>query len=43
MKTKFCKILLAVSFLFLVSDLCMSQNLKGIWKLVQSDDTSQVG
>ena len=42
MKTKFCKILLAVSFLFLVSDLCMSQNLKGIWKLVQSDDTSQV-
>lgn len=28
MKTKFCKILLAVSFLFLVSDLCMSQKLK---------------
>ena len=42
MKRQFCKILLAVSFLFLVSDLCMSQNLKGIWKLVQSDDTSQV-
>ena len=42
MKGNLCKILLAVSFLFLVSDLCMSQNLKGIWKLVQSDDTSQV-
>ena len=42
MKGILCKILLAVSFLFLVSDLCMSQNLKGIWKLVQSDDTSQV-
>ena len=34
MKKQFCKILLAVSFLFLVPALCMSQNLKGIWKLV---------
>ena len=42
MKGNLCKILLAVSFLFLVSDLCMSQNLRGIWILVQSDDTSQV-
>lgn len=42
MKRKFCKILLAVSFLFLVPNLCMSQNLKGIWKLVQNDETSQV-
>ena len=37
MKRQFCKILLAVSFLFLVPAFCMSQNLKGIWKLVQSD------
>ena len=42
MKTKFCKILLAVSFLFLMPNLCMSQNLKGIWRLVQNDATSQV-
>ena len=34
MKEKLCKILLAVSFLFLVSDFCMGQNLKGIWKLL---------
>lgn len=42
MKRQFCKILLAVSFLFLVPALCMSQNLKGIWKLVQSEGSSQV-
>ena len=42
MKKQFCKILLAVSFLFLVPALCMSQNLKGIWKLVQSEGSSQV-
>ena len=42
MKEKLCKILLAVSFLFLVSDFCMGQNLKGIWKLIQNDNTSQV-
>lgn len=42
MKRQFCKILLAVSFLFLVPAFCMSQNLKGIWKLVQSEGSSQV-
>ena len=42
MKKQFCKILLAVSFLFLVPAFCMSQNLKGIWKLVQSEGSSQV-
>ncbi len=39
MKENLCKILLAVSFLFLMSDLCMSQNLKGIWRLIQNDAT----
>ena len=42
MKGNLCKILLAVSFLFLMPNLCMSQNLKGIWRLVQNDATSQV-
>ena len=42
MKRQFCKILLAVSFLFLVPAFCMSQNLKGIWKLDQSEGSSQV-
>lgn len=42
MKEKLCKILLAVSFLFLVSDFCMGQNLKGIWKLIQDDNTAHV-
>ena len=42
MKGNLCKILLAVSFLFLVPALCMSQNLKGIWKLVQSEGSPQV-
>ena len=42
MKGTLCKILLAVSFLFLMPNLCMSQNLKGIWRLVQNDATSQV-
>lgn len=42
MKGKLCKVLLAVSFLFLVPAFCMSQNLKGIWKLVQNDETSQM-
>ena len=37
MKGNLCKILLAVSFLFLMPNLCMSQNLKGIQRLVQND------
>lgn len=37
MKEKLGKILLAVTFLFLVPNLCMSQSLKGIWKLVEGD------
>ena len=36
MKGNLCKILLAVSFLFLMPNLCMSQNLKGIWRLVKN-------
>lgn len=40
MKEKLGKILLAVTFLFLVPNLCMSQSLKGIWKLMQGELTS---
>lgn len=42
MKEKVCKVLLFVSFLFLVPSLCMSQNLQGIWKLISNNNASQV-
>lgn len=42
MKRNLCKIWLAVSFLFLTSNFCMSQDLKGVWRLVQDEVSSQV-
>ncbi|WP_294476250.1 hypothetical protein [uncultured Bacteroides sp.] len=42
MKTKLlCKILLAVSFLFLIPNFCLSKDLEGIWMLISSKNTSK--
>lgn len=42
MKTKLLfKALLAVSFLFLIPNFCLSKDLEGIWKLMGSENTSQ--
>lgn len=43
MKTKLiCKALLAVSFLFLVPNLCFSKGLEGIWKLIPSEKSTTI-
>ena len=41
MKHVFYRILVAASLLFLLPNLSMSQDLKGIWKLVSGDNTSR--